>query len=329
MRKYFLILLLLPFTLSAQIGGRAGFQALNLTSNPRTAALSGSAVSLADGDLSQFFENPAILDSVAEKDLFLHINPYFADVSILSAAYRFDIKRVQGFAVGVNYINYGDFQLTDESGQNLGSFGARDYVLALGKAHQLGPVTLGVNLKFINNAIDSYSSSAFAADLGGIFRVNKNWTFGMVISNMGFVVSGNSPTRAHIPLDVSIGTSFKPEYMPLRFTVTSVNLTERNFSISDDEAGRTNSGLDKALRRVHLGAELLLSNHFQLLFGYHHKRKQELRLESLGGGAGFSYGLMLKIKQIQLRFSRATFHAAGGTSFISLQTNLNEFKKIL
>lgn len=315
--------------LIAQIGGQLDYQSLNYTTNPRAAALSGSAISMGDGDISQFFENPATLDSVREGNIFFHVNPYFTDVSVYSLAYAFDIKEMSGFAFGVNYMNFGSFQMTDETGQEIGTFSASDYVISLGKAHQLGPFTLGANIKFINSSIDIYSSSAVAADLGGLFRISKNWTVGMVVENMGIPISQNEVSKPALPFDVKVGTSFKPEYMPLRFTLTSSNLTDNNLSLEEENTGRSTSGIDNVLKRINLGAELILSQNFQLLFGYNHKRKQELRLDSFGGGAGFSYGLMVRVKRIQLRFSRATYHAAGGSSFISLQTNLKDFKKIL
>ena len=72
----------------------------------------------------------------------------------------------------------------------------------------------------------------------------------------------------------------------------------------------------------------MFSQNVHFLFGYDHNRKRELRLERTAGGAGFSYGFMIRIRKYQFRFSRATYHTAGGTSYISLQTNLKEVKKI-
>lgn len=329
MKNSLLILFIFPLLATSQIGGQLDYQALNFTSNARAAALSGSAISLADGDVSQFFENPATLDSVGSGNIFFHINPYFTDVSVYSVAYTFDVKQLEGFALGIHYLNFGSFQMTDETGVELGTFSADDYVITVGKSHQLGPITLGANLKFANSAVDVYSSSAIAADIGGLFRINKNWTAAMVFENVGFTISQSNVSGVELPFDVKIGTSFKPEYMPLRFTMTSSNLADRNLSLEEETTGRSNNEVDNVLKRINLGAELLLSDDFQLLFGYNHKRKQELRLDTLGGGAGFSFGLMVRVKRIQLRYSRATYHAAGGSSFISLQTNLNDFKKIL
>lgn len=330
MRLIVFIACFAPLLVWSQIGGAFGYQSLNLTTNPRAAALGGTSISLADGDISQFFENPATLDSVKSKNIFLQVNPYFVDVSVFSGAYSFNVSSLGTFAAGLTYVNFGSFNLTNEAGNNLGTFQAQDYTFQIGKAHQLGPFTLGASLKFSHSSIDSYGSTAILADIGGVFRVNKNWTVAMVFENIGGRLSNYTDlSTPSIPFDVKVGTTFKPQYMPLRFTVTTTNLVNENFVDEEDVSGRSNKTIDQIWKRVNLGAELLLSDNFQLLVGYSHKRKQELRLDETGGGAGFSYGLMVRVKRIELRFSRATFHAAGGTSFISLQTDLNDFKKIL
>lgn len=321
---------LTPLILWCQIGGSLGYQSLNLTTNPRAAALGGTTISLADGDISQFLENPSTLDSVAQKNVFVNFNPYFADTFVFSGAYSFNLKGAGDFAAGMAYVNFGSFEMTDETGAKLGTFQAQDYTFFVGKAHQVGIFTLGANLKLTHSSIESYGSTALLMDIGGTFRVNNNWTVAMVFENLGFRLSsftdGNSP---EIPFDVKIGTTFKPKYMPLRFTVTSTNLVNDFSSELSENTGRSNKTVDQILKRMNFGAEVLLNKNFQFLIGYSHKRKQELKLEDIGGGAGLSYGLMLRVKRIEFRFSRATYHAAGGSSFISLRTDLNDFKKIL
>ncbi|MEO9869365.1 type IX secretion system protein PorQ [Ekhidna sp.] len=330
MKYIFLIAFLIPIFGLAQIGGQSGYQSLNLTSNPRAAALGGTTISLVDGDVSQFFENPATLDSISAGNVFFHFNPYFADVFVYSGAYSFSIGNAGVFAAGIHYINYGAFDLVDETGAQLGSFRAQDYTFSIGKAHQIGVFSLGTNLKLTHSSIESYGSTAILVDIGGVFRINRNWSAAMVLKNMGFRISEYTQfSNPELPFDVKIGMSFKPEYMPLRFTLTSTNLTHENSSGSESSSGRSVSTFNQLFNRVNLGAEFLLSDNFQLLVGYNHKRKQELKLDDIGGGAGFSFGLMAKVKKVEIRFSRATFHTAGGSSFISLKTNLNDFKKIL
>lgn len=320
-----LLFFLMPFTLLGQIGGDLSFQALNISTNPRTAALAGTTVSIS-GDLSQFFENPATLDSVEAKTLFLHVNPYFAETQHLGLAYLTKVSN-QPVAFGINYLGFGDFASYDATGVEIGTYTANDYVISAGTYDKIGLMTIGATIKLASTSIEAYQNTALAFDIGGIFQLSRNWSAGMVFENMGFGLNANN--EEVLPFDVKLGTTFKPEYMPFRFTITTNNLTDQNFEATQQTDTRSNEGINQVLKRVNIGAELLLGPGFQLLFGYNHKRAQELKLETLGGGAGFSYGVMIKVKKLYLRYTRATYHAAGGSSFISLQTTFNKKNKIL
>ncbi len=312
----------------AQIGGKAGYQSFNVANNPRSAALGGTTISLADGDVTQFLTNPATLDSVADGNAFIHVNPFFADAMFYSLGYVFNVKKLKKIALGIHYLSFGNFDLLDDTGQSLGRFTASDFSFNLSTAHRLGSAMLGASLKFLGSNIDSYSSSAIAMDLGGVFSLNPNWSIAMTFENIGFQLSDYANfSNVPLPFSVRVGMSFKPTYMPLRFTFTSINLVDSDFEKKGQ--GASNKLLDKVLRRVNFGAEILLTKNVQLLAGYSHRRRQELRLEDIGRGAGFSYGIMLRVKRLQLRFSRAMYHVAGGINYISIQTSLKNHKKIL
>ena len=101
------------------------------------------------------------------------------------------------------------------------------------------------------------------------------------------------------------------------------------FRQSANESSRTVRAFDDFFRRINLGAELILSKNVQFLLGYNHLRRQELTLEETGAGAGFSYGLMIGIKKFTFRYARSVYHAKGGANFITIQSNLRSFNKVL
>lgn len=308
----------------AQSGGSFGFQALNLVNNARTAALGGYNVSLADGDLALFFQNPALLDSVRAGDLVAMYNPFFVDINAFTAQYTAKIPALGTMGMGITYLDYGTFDQTDATGAESGTFQARDFLVVLGKAHQVGPFTLGANVKYIHSGISGFSSSALLLDLGGIYKVpSTGLSAGMAISNVG-VIRADVP--ADLPLQVTTGLTFQPEGMPVRFTLTAHNFTDGEDKFFD--ADKNPNVADVVFKRVSVGGEILFSPNVHFLLGYDHNRKRELRLRETGGGSGFSYGVMIRINRYTFRFSRTTYHAAGGTSFISVQTNVKEFRKL-
>ena len=310
----------------------SGYQSLQLPSGARNAALGGKVISLS-GDVTQFIHNPAALDSVDYTDIALSFSPYFAGIYQFSGQFYVPVEQIDGLAIGLSYLDYGDFVSTDPSGATGESFSASDYVITVGKSHRMSSFSVGVNVKLAHSAIESYSSTAFLADVGGMYHYPKgDFKIGLVFRNLGFRIqdySGSSATR--LPFDVQIGTSVKPQHMPVRFSVTAYNLMEEDLVFRQDgeDRSRTVKAFDDFFRRINLGAEFIFSKNVHFLLGYNHLRRQELSLDETGAGAGFSYGLMIGIKKFTFRYARSVYHARGGANFITIQTNLRSFNKVL
>lgn len=320
------------FCFSPLMAQFSGYQSLQLPSGARNAALGGKVISLA-GDITQFIHNPATLDSLDDTDIALSFSPYFAGIYQFSGQFYLPMKQIEGLAIGLSYLDYGDFVSTDPSGATGDSFRASDYVITIGKSHRMSSFSVGANLKITHSAIESYSSTAILADIGGMYHYPKgDFKVGLVFKNIGFRIkdySGSSVTE--LPFDVQIGTSVKPQHMPVRFSITAYNLVEEDlvFRQDENESSRTVKAFDDFFRRINLGAEFIFSKHVHFLLGYNHLRRQELSLEETGAGAGFSYGLMIGIKKFTFRYARSVYHASGGANFITIQTNLRSFNQVL
>lgn len=310
----------------------SGYQSLQLPSGARNAALGGQVVSLS-GDITQFIHNPAALDSVEYTDVALSFSPYFAGIYQFSGQYYLPAGRVNGLAVGLSYLDYGEFVSTDPSGASGDNFSASDYLITVGKSHRMSSFSVGVNLKLAHSAIETYSSTALLADLGGMYHYPKgDFKIGLVFKNVGFRMDDYfGSARTELPFDVQIGTSVKPLYMPVRFSITAFNLVEEDLVFRQDgnESSRTVRAFDGFFRRINLGAEFIFSKNVQFLLGYNHLRRQELSLSETGAGAGFSYGLMIGIRKFTFRYARSVYHASGGANFITIQSNLHSFNKVL
>ena len=301
-----------------------GFSSLTLPANARVAALGGYAVSNADGDVFMTFNNPALQDSVEVGSFGFLVNPFFADITRFSAIGQLATAFTGPFSIGAVYTGYGDFVRRDVIGNDVGEFSARDYVVQISKSHSIGPFVLGLAAKFVGSHIDTQQNTAVLADLGGIFRhPNQEFVVGMVFKNMGWLFADGS---VESPFDIEIGTTFKPQYMPLRFTFTVYDLVGNNPAFSNTPNENVDN-LDEVLRHLNIGGAFVFGKNLEILLGYNQKRRQELGLNDSAFGAGLSFGLLLKLRELQLRFSRSTFHAAGGTSFISLQSNMRALKK--
>ncbi len=322
--KNALTLIFSGWALTALSQTPAGFQLLEKVAGSRVAALGGYTSSI-PGDVALFFQNPSVLDSATVGQLVTTYNPFFADIQGIYAQYGWAVKGLP-MAAGVRYIDYGNILQTDASGNTLGEVQAQDYVVTIGAAHQVGPFTLGSNFHWIHSGLAGYNADALAVDLGGLYQApNTDLSVGMTIRNLGTTLSNFTDQAIRLPTGITLGITFRPEHMPVRFTLTGHDLTDiaSAFYSADDNLNLA----DQFFTRVVIGGEFLISKHFNALIGYDHNRKRELRLDETAGGAGWSYGFLLRLRAIEFRFSRATYQAAGGTSFIAIQTNTKELTK--
>ncbi|MGK7397157.1 MAG: type IX secretion system protein PorQ [Candidatus Cyclobacteriaceae bacterium M3_2C_046] len=328
--KFILILSFFPAFIWAQDGKNTAFSFTDVPSNARLGALGGVNVSLADQDLNLFFSNPALLGIQNSNHVSVSHIPYYGDIRLNSVAYAHSMGDSSIWAGGVHYLNYGQMERYDETGMAQGEFSAREYLVALGYSHQVDQFRIGINLKYAGSVIDNYQATALLFDLGAVFKhPDQDIVIGLVIRNAGFMLSEYTEIGgSSLPFDVQVGGSIKPAHMPVRFSLTARHLSRRNLLVPE-ETGFGNNGdpgiVDKIMGRMVLGAEFLIHKNFNLRAGYNHLISHELSLENASGGAGFSFGLMFKVKAFEFAYSRAFYHVSGGINYFTLSSNLNSF----
>jgi hypothetical protein len=266
--------------------------------------------------------------------------PYYAGINYSTLAYAHNFAKAGRWGVALQYMDYGSFEETDATGAVTGSFQANDYVFTTSHSRTIGHYTLGINAKLAGSAIAEYSAYGLLFDMGGTFKhPDHDFSIGILMKNMGFALNTYTPgTRITMPFDVQLGTSFKPRFMPLRFSFTVHHL--HTFDIAyDDPAFNTvidQNGnqvvekvgfADKLFRHFAFGTEILLSKAFQVQVGYNHLTRQEMKLDNQMAGAGLSFGASLQIKAFQMAYSRAYHHAAGGVSYLTLISNMGALIK--
>lgn len=318
----------------AQIGGQRIFEFLNVPNNARLSGLGGTNITSGWDDLTQLSSNPALINNAWERQASISYLGYFADINNTSLTYANQLKNAGTFAFGLSYFNYGTIDSFDEQGAYLGEVSAKDYALSVGYAMQFGAFSAGASTKVVVSDLTGFQASGLLLDLGGTFKhPEKDMTFGLAIKNLGFLFSDFEEGRnSQLPLDVQFGFSYKPEFMPIRFSATSKNTLRSDLVYFEEDSnvfgGSNEPGFSEEIfRRLVFGAELLISQNFQLRVGYNHLLRQELRLENAGGGAGLSFGFMFKVKRFEFAYSRALYHVSGGSNTFQLMINTSELIK--
>ncbi|MBK0401985.1 type IX secretion system protein PorQ [Adhaeribacter sp. BT258] len=329
----------LNHTVLAQIGGQQSFGFLNLPGGAKTAGIGGVNVSSRSHDVTMLYANPALLNDETNYQLFFGHTDYLSDIRQNSLTFSFPNKQGNHWAAGIQYLNYGDFIQRDETGQEMGTFSVVDYTLNLTHARTIEHFTLGATAKMAFSRIAEYKSTAALVDLGGVFKhPEKDFTVGLALKNIGYQLKTYNGEREPMPFDAQIGMSYKLEHMPLKFSLTAHHLHKFDIVYLDTTAtGKLDDKNqpikpkktfgDKLARHFVVGGEFMFSKNFNVRFGYNHLRRRELRTEVKAGGAGMSFGAMVRIRKFELDYSRAYYHVAGASNFFTVSTTLEGFFK--
>jgi hypothetical protein len=362
MRK--LIVLIAFFVLTApmvfsQVGGESTYRFLELTNSARMAALGGNQVAINDStDLNISYNNPSLLMPGMRNMLAVNYVGYFAGVNYGYGAYSFKTPLPGNFAVGMHYINYGEFIGADELGQKTNPFNAAEYALNLiwsneikmpftkkdslfydastdsAKVMRNKRITYGVNLKPLLSTLESYQSVGIAADLGvSYFSRNGLTVASLVARNIGTQISTyyEGAERENIPFDLQFGISQKLQHAPIRFAATMQQLQKWTLASPEQVKGGGNKedGFGKKfMRHMILGVELLPSPNFTIRAGYNYQIRQDLKYDEKMSTVGLSWGFGFKISRFHFNYGSGRYHLAGATNVVSLAINLrDDFKR--
>ncbi|WP_031530461.1 type IX secretion system protein PorQ [Dyadobacter crusticola] len=334
-----LFFLLIQWAANAQpAGGKSRLDFLVLPSQAKSTALGTHHLTASGNDPALFLQNPALLDSSKNDNASVNLMPYLADTKFLNLAYAHGAGKSDGtWAVGLQYLNYGTMQETDDLGNVIGEFRAADYGISAGYGHTVGAFTVGGTVKLVGAAVETYQTWGAAFDWSALFRhPREDFTVGFAVKNMGFLKQNyNGATDPVLPLDIRAGITFKPEYMPVRISLTAHHLNRFDmvyndpalfytYDINGNKLPKKAGIAEKLGRHLSLGAEALIHKNFRLLLGYDHLRRQELRLSDKAALAGFSFGLWLRVKRFEVSYGRAQYVPGFGSSSLSIVMNLKK-----
>lgn len=332
---------LVSFSLLAQVGGIQSYTYLLMPNDAKIGAIGGINVSTAGTDIAMIGQNPAALsDTMSNRVGFTYRNLY-ADIGYNNFVGAISSPKIGGaWGLSVSGISYGDFDEYDHLGNNIGTFRASENVIALTKSHKLGNISMGLTAKFASSKIASYKSNALLFDIGGQFQhPTKELIVGLVMKNAGLSLKHYREDLSNVlPLDLQLGASYKFEHAPLRLSLQVHNLTRYDLQYLDstrnvkiDEDGNEISEQEKTSERIArhfvIGTELLLAKGLHVRVGYNHMMRKELKADPLKGGAGFSFGFMLKVSALDFNFTRVYYHLQGGSTMLAVNVDVNKFYK--
>ena len=308
----------------SQLGGKKSFEFLNVPNNARLAALGGVNVSLQDRDVNFMSSSPTLVGDTLAGVASAGYQFYIADVGQTTATYAHQFKNIGTLAFGFQHLSYGQIKSYDATGAEIGTYKSSESALFISKGHQISNFRFGATLKVAFSSIAGYRANAVLIDIGGLFvHSHQDFTVGMVIRNAGFMLSDYSETStSRVPFDIRIGATLKPEHMPLRFSLTAYNLTDRYDADNSSPNGEEPGTLKKIFRHINFGAEVLLHRNVNIMVGYNYLIHEELKLANAGGIAGISFGFSARIRSFEFVFSRSAYMVGNAGYTFTISKNL-------
>ena len=292
-----LILMTSFFTLSVNAGessGEAGYQFLRTYSGARPSAMAGAFISFS-GDIHSVYFNPAGLGEIKGRVATATYLNHILDFQSGLIAYAQPLKNLGNLALSLNYMNYGELNETDITGEKLGTFSAGSFYLTSALGRKINNnLMVGGSVKFIHSSIDRYSSSAIALDLGGIYHVPfiDKFTIGLGVFNLGTALTAFVDTKDPLPLNFVFGFSKELAHLPLEYCVSI------NKYIDDDV-------------QVNVGGEFTISEGFFLRLGYNSVGRNQ----KIGGDgdqfAGVSAGFGFEWMKYHFDYALSSYGAIG------------------
>ncbi len=316
-----LLLAVLPATALAQEYASA-FNTLRLPASSHAAALGGQNVTLIEDEPTAGWYNPALYANVSDLSAGLNFMTYAAGSTWMGAHFVKAFGERHTMAVGAQYMNYGKMDETDEAGNTLGQFSAKDIVIGAGYSYLLSDRwTGGANLKMMVSNLADYTALAAAVDVGVNYYDDENdLSVSASLQNIGTQLKAyHDGQRTHLPFTLALGFSKGMAHLPVRFHVTMTDVTrwKSSYYVLPENKDKNKSDKvgfgKKALNHFVLGLDILPTDYLYLSVGYNFRRAYELKASGSSHLAGLSAGAGVNVKHFKFGVSYAKYHQASNS----------------
>ena len=196
--------LLLTFNL---LSANTGASFLSIGTSARAISMGSAYIGVAN-DVSAINYNPAGLAQIKESQIMGQHTEWISDIKHDFLAFvRPTLNGTMGLSVV--YLSQGSIEGRDENRQRTGSFNAYDVATTVSYSRSMNNgVSLGTNVKIIQQKIDTESATGVALDIGTQYATTiKNLKLGLSFQNIGpkmtFIQEGYN-----LPLTATIGLGY-------------------------------------------------------------------------------------------------------------------------
>lgn len=309
-------------TAYGQIGGESVYQFLGLSTSSNYASMGGACPSVDVAGVNSLTSNPALIDTTDNLSAALNMVSYVADIGYGSAFYGGRAGRTM-ISGGAELVNYGEFALTDDAANQLGTFRCRDYMLVASASRHIVdslPLTAGISMKTIISQMETYRSSGLAFDLGLRYYFEKQKiTIAFAALNLGWQLTTYSDnSHEKLPLDLRLGISKQLLHAPLRLTLTVHDLQKPKLA---DDFGRS------LANHLTFSAELFPQGVVSLKGGFNVMAHNDLYVTDGSVFPGFSFGVDVRLKRFSVQYSRQCVSPAASANMFTLEVAIGKMMR--
>ena len=333
-----LLLIIFPPAIRAQSGGEGVFNFLRLTNSAQSAALGGVQVALTGAEPALVIANPALLNGGMSQSLSVNYSSYLAGIGFGCGTYAKDFGKFGMAAIGIQFVDYGQFVAADENGVITGSFSAADYAMVFTYSYQVGHLfTVGTSVKPIYSHLESYSSYGISTDLGiAHHSADGLTTFAFCLKELGTQLRPyyDNGTREKMICSIQAGVYHRLEHAPFGLAITAYDLNKWEQAVVATDpnelpvAASKTSLLAAVMRHLSIGAELFPENKLTFRIGYNYRRAVDLAVVNSSTFTGFTAGLGLSLNSFRLNYALSGYSHSGMVHNFSLTSNFGKlFRK--
>lgn len=289
--------------------GSAGANFLKFAQGPRAVAMGESQVAAADDAYSAYW-NPAGLAAMRYPELAMTHNKSFEGVDQQYLSLAYPLKAGSTLDLNLTRLAMSPFQGYDAQGVKTGEIKAGDYALGLAYGRTIlrderkqPLLNMGLNVKGIQENLDTASAKTFAADAGVIYYLrrdlgegrNHEWRLGFAVKNVGPGLKFDEET-SELPRSYQLGVAW----------------------LGHPKGDRLTFSLDQVLSRdegyyMAAGAEYMVQRMIALRMGY--RTGQDI-------GLGFRAGVGFKLKRMEVDYAYAGFGDLGQMHRVGVSVRL-------
>ncbi len=338
---YFLFLI--PLSLAAQTGGNHTFALLDLGYNARATGLGGDFISVRDADVNLAVGNPSLLNKDMLHTVGFNQALMAGGINYGMATYAFGLKNEGIVNTHIRYINYGKMTRREIDGTESGTFSPTGFIAGLGYGKTLNPqISVGANLNLLYSQLETYSAFGAAIDLSGTYyNEESRLLVTALVKNFGYQFKGYvSQNHEALPAEFQMAVAHKLAHAPFRFSMLAHHLNSWDITYVDPTLKPTIDPLtsdtipvkyagfgEKLFHHLTFQAEILIGEHVHLRTAFDYHRREEMKLQSRPGLAGFSFGTGLYFNKFSFDYGLGIYSRAGMVHSITLTTNLDKWKK--